>query len=406
MPFFEYAVRDAEGKNISGRKEADDVNALVSEFRQQGYVIVNIKETKKQTSTGAKKKKGRARRIKLDDLVIFSRQMATMVEAGIPLVQTLDILSEQTENSSFRDVIRKIKVDVEGGKSLSEGLHAHKKVFSNLFVSMVKAGEQSGSLDEILDRLATYLEKMSNLQKKIKSAMTYPIVVFAIALIITTLMMTFIIPQFAQIFKSLDAKLPAPTQILIDVSYFVRANFLLVAIVFAGIIFAIKAMVRTPQGRLAWDRLMLRLPIFGVLLLKSSISKFARTLSTLSKSGVPILNALEIVGSTAGNKVIELAVLDARNSIREGEGISGPLEEKGIFPPMVVRMIAVGEETGELEEMLSKIADFYEAQVDTAVEGLSSLLEPIIIAFLGIVIGGIVVAMFLPILTLSQAIKM
>jgi len=405
MPLFEYNVRDANGKSINAKQEASDVNTLISELRQKGYVILNVKEAKAQAGQSAQKK-GRARRIKIDDLVIFSRQMATMVEAGIPLVQTLDILADQTENATFRVAIKKIKEDVESGKSLSEGLSGHKKIFSHLFISMVKAGEQSGSLDEILDRLAVYLEKMSNLQKKIKSAMTYPVVVFAIALIITTLMLMFIIPKFADIFKSMNAPLPAPTAALINASDFVRANFLLVVGVFVGIIFLIRYLINTPKGRLLWDRLLLKMPIFGILLLKSSIAKFSRTLSTLVKSGVPILNALEIVGSTAGNKVVEGAVLECRNSIREGEGIAGPLEARNVFPPMVVRMIAIGEETGELEEMLSKIADFYETQVDTAVDGLSALLEPLIIAFLGIVIGGIVIAMFLPILTMTSAMKM
>lgn len=403
MPLFEYQVRDKSGKDLTATKEAMDMNTLVSELKRQDYIVISIKETKGKHVR--QQKRGRAKKVKLDDLVVFSRQMATMVEAGIPLVQTLDILSDQTENFSFQEIIKKVKVDVESGKSLSEAMTTYKKIFSHLFVSMVKAGESAGALDEILDRLATYLEKMGNLQKKIRAAMVYPISVISIALIITTLMLTFIVPKFAEIYSSLNAKLPVMTQMLIDFSYILKSQLIWVLAGLAAVIFAIRLAINTPQGRFLWDRLLLRLPVFGVLLLKSSVSKFARTLSTLSKSGVPILNALEIVGSTAGNKVIEQAVLNARNSIREGEGISGPLEASGIFPPMVTRMISVGEETGELEEMLAKIADFYESQVDTAVEGLSSLLEPIIIAFLGIVIGGIVIAMFLPILNLVQAIK-
>ncbi|MBI4550601.1 MAG: type II secretion system F family protein [Candidatus Omnitrophica bacterium] len=404
MPTYAYQVKNQQGKDLTGQREAVDVNVLIQELKDQGFLIIKVQETKSRAAT-RKVSRGR-KRIKLDDLLVFSRQMATMVDAGIPLVQTLDILSEQTENPSFRKIIQTIKGDVESGKNFSDGLETHRRVFSPLFISMVRAGETSGTLDEILDRLATYLEKMSNLQKKIKSAMIYPCVVFGIAITITTLMLVFIIPKFAEIFQSLDAKLPAPTQILIDVSNSVRKNFLLVVGCSIALFFLFRAAIQSPGGRVWWDRFKLRMPVFGALFLKSAISKFSRTLSTLVKSGVPILTALEIVGTTAGNRVIELALTDVKNSIREGEGIAGPLEKKKVFPPMVVRMVAVGEETGELEEMLVKISDFYDAQVDATVDGLSSLLEPLIIAFLGVVIGGIVIAMFLPIFNLSQAIKM
>jgi type IV pilus assembly protein PilC len=400
---FDYLVKDSTGRDISGKREASDLNALIAEFKDQGYLIVKIQEAK--GGRAPSQRRGRRRKIKLDDLLVFSRQMATMVDAGIPIVQTLDILAEQTENDNFKDVIRAIKKDVESGKNLSESLEAHRKIFSNLFISMVRAGESSGTLDEILDRLATYLEKISILQKKVKSAMVYPIVVFSIAIGITTMMLTYIIPKFAEIFASLNAPLPAPTRMLIRLSEILRRHFLPIVAGCVGLFFLFRAMIRTPKGHLAWDHFKLRMPIFGTLFLKSAISKFSRTLSTLIKSGVPILNSLEIVGETAGNRVIELALVEVRTSIREGEGIAGPLEKKNVFPPMVVRMVAVGEETGELEEMLTKIADFYDAQVDAAVDGLSSLLEPLIIAFLGVVIGGIVIAMFLPILTLSQHIK-
>lgn len=403
MPTYAYRAKDASGNDQTGKKEAGDLSTAVHELKSEGYIIIKIDEVK--TRGGEKRPAGTRRKIKLDDLLVFSRQMATMVDAGIPLVQTLDILSEQTENANFRKVIEAIKIDVEGGKNFSESLEVHRRIFSPLYISMVRAGESSGTLDEILDRLATYLEKMSNLQKKIKSAMIYPCVVFSIALIITTLMLVYIIPKFAEIFQSLEAKLPTMTQMLIDFSHALRANFLTFVLSFVALFFAFRMGVKTPPGKLLWDQVKLRIPVFGSLFLKSAISKFSRTLATLVKSGVPILTSLEIVGTTAGNRVIELALIEVKNSIREGEGIAKPLESKRIFPPMVVRMVAVGEETGELEQMLIKIADFYDAQVDAAVEGLSSLLEPLIIAFLGIVIGGIVVAMFLPILTLTQAIK-
>jgi len=403
MPVFEYQVRDASGKRMSGEKEAQDVNALIVDFKKQGYLIVNIHESRTKNK---RTKNKRAKKVKVEDLMIFSRQMATMIEAGIPLVQTLDILSSQAENPTLKDVTQKIKADVEGGKNLSESLEQHSKIFPTLFVSMVRAGETSGSLDEILDRLAVYLEKINNLQKKIKSAMIYPCVVFGLAGGITTLMLTFIIPKFAEIFDSFEAPMPKPTVMLIALSNWMQANIFWLIV--GGVIgfYCFRVAIKSKFGRPIWDSIVLKIPVFGLLFLKSGISKFARTLSTLIKSGVPILNALEIVSVTSGNYVLECAVKDVRSSIREGESMAEPLEKRRVFPPMVVRMIAVGEETGELEEMLAKIADFYDAQVDTAVDGLSSLLEPIIIAVLGLVIGGIVIAMFLPIFNLTQAIQM
>lgn len=316
MPTYEYKVKDINGSDLVGQKESADIQAVISELKSKGYFIIKIDEAKPKPT--GRNKPGRSKKIKLDDLLVFARQMATMVDAGIPLVQTLDILSEQTENLSFKAIVYHIKSDVEGGKNFSDGLESYKKVFSPLFISMVRAGESSGTLDEILDRLATYLEKMSNLQKKIKSALTYPCVVFAIALIITIMMLVFIIPKFAEIFQQLNAALPLPTQILIDVSTFVRSQILGISVVAVGLVFLFRSFVKTPKGRLWWDRSKLKLPVFGMLLLKSSISKFARTLATLVRSGVPILNALEIVGNTAGNRVIELALIDIKNSIREG----------------------------------------------------------------------------------------
>ena len=408
MAQFEYLVRDKEGKNLTGVQEAVDVNTIVSWLREQGYLIIRVTESKPKFSlfskqTGVRTKKGR--RIKADDLVVLSRQLATMVEAGVPLVQALSILGEQSDNASLQRVISVLHADVEGGKSLSEALEKHKKVFSNLFISMVRAGESSGNLEEILDRLATYIEKTSNLQKKVKSALIYPTVVAVMAFVITFAMLTWVIPQFADIFKSLNAPLPTPTRVLISVSDALRHNIILVIGGLIGGFFIIRYIASTKQGRFWMDSRKLKLPIFGPLLLKVAISKFTRTLSTLIKSGVPILNALEIVGKTAGNTQIERIVDEVRVSIKEGESISGPLGKKKIFPSMVVRMIAIGEETGELDKMLEKISDFYDVQVDTAVEGLTSLIEPLVIAFLGVVIGSIVIAMFLPILTLTSAIK-
>ncbi|MBI4394783.1 MAG: type II secretion system F family protein [Candidatus Omnitrophica bacterium] len=405
MSEFEYVVKDKEGKNLQGRKEAANVNDIVAALRQQEYLIIRVTEVKPKLALFSRKGTRPGGRIKADELVVFSRQLATMVEAGVPLVQSLNILSDQVENANLQRIILAIHDEVESGKNLSEALQKHKKVFSPLFVSMVKAGESSGSLEEILDRLASYIEKTSALQKKIRSALVYPTVVAIMAFIITFGMMTWVIPQFANIFASLNAPLPTPTRMLIAFSNFLRTNILLFFGTVGGGIFLLNRFVSTKAGRLWFDSLKLRMPIFGPLFLKVAVSKFSRTLSTLVKSGVPILSALEIVGKTSGNRLIEQVIGEVHNSIKEGESISAPLGKKKIFPPMVVRMIAVGEETGELDKMLSKIADFYDIQVDTAVDGLTSMIEPLVIAFLGIVIGGIVIAMFLPILTLTQALK-
>lgn len=407
MPAFQFVVKDQEGKTIQGTQESVDLNTLVASLRQQGYLIIRVSESKPKLSLFSGKSASGKRRgwIRSDELVIFSRQLATMVEAGVPLVQSLNILAEQSESVSMQNVVMALHNEVEGGKSLSEALEKHKKVFSTLFVSMVRAGESSGSLDEILDRLATYIEKTNTLQKKIKSALVYPIVVASMAFIVTYCMLTWVIPKFAGIFTSLNAPLPLPTRILIELSNFLRHYSLYAGLGGVGVFILFARLIHTKTGRLWFDRRKLKLPLFGPLFLKVAVSKFTRTLSTLLKSGVPILTALEIVSKTAGNAQIEQVVGEVRNSIKEGESISAPLSKKKVFPPMVVRMVAIGEETGELDKMLTKIADFYDVQVDTAVDGLTSIIEPLIIAFLGVVIGSIVIAMFLPILTLTSVIK-
>ncbi len=409
MPAFEYQVKDKTGKNQTGVQEAADVNSLVSNLRSQGFMILRVNEVKKSkifsVSRGVdKKKQGKSGAIKLDDLVIFSRQMATLVEAGIPLIQALDILATQVDKQKFRVVIWDMHQQVQSGKSFSDSMEKHKKVFSPLFINMVRAGESSGSLEEILDRLASYLEKTNTLQKKVKSALMYPIAVTVMAFIITFAMMTFVIPKFATIFEGLNAPLPAPTKMLITASHYLAAKWYIVIGGIVGFFFLFGQIIKTPAGRLLWDASKIKFPVFGPLLLKVAVSKFSRTLATLTKSGVPILSALDIVSKTSGNRRLELIIVGLMASVKKGETISGPLGKSDVFPNMVVRMIAVGEETGELEEMLTKIADFYDAEVDTAVDGLTALIEPLIIAFLGIVIGGIVIAMFLPVLTLTQAI--
>jgi type IV pilus assembly protein PilC len=397
MALFSYVAKDNQGLKLSGIIDAADQHDAISILHKKGLIVISVREEKV--------KKVRAQGVKLDDLVVFSRQLATMVESGITLVQTLRILSEQAENKILSAVTLKIKEDIEGGSSLHESMERHPKIFSNLYVNMVKAGETSGMLDEILDRVATYLEKTSALQRKVKSSLVYPAVVISMAFLITTVLLIKVVPTFKGIFASLGGTLPLPTQILIGISDTLRHFFLFVVIALGLLGFLFKKYIETPKGRYQFDHRMLRLPLFGPLFRKVVVAKFSRTLATLVKSGVPILNALEIVGKTSGNLVVEEAVNNARNSIREGEPIAEPLSRSGAFPPMVVRMISVGEQTGQLEKMLNKIADFYDEQVDAAVSGLTSMIEPLVIGFLGIIVGGIVIALFMPIFKITELIK-
>lgn len=400
MANFKYIAKDQQGQTVTATLEAKDKTALIDLLRKRGLVIISIEEAKGR----ALPIKGSAK-VKMDDLVIFSRQLATMVDSGIPLVQALDVLSEQMEKANFQAVVASLRENIETGSSLSEALSRHPRIFSTLFVNMVRAGESSGMLDDILERLADYLEKTSALQRKVKSSLVYPALVVSMAIVITSILVFKVVPTFKNIFDTLGGELPLLTRMLIAFSNSARRGlpFLLGGLFLFGSIFT--RVVRTEKGRMKLDKTMLRLPIIGVLLRKVAIARFARTLSTLVKSGVPILNSLEIVAKTSGNKVIEVAVNQVRTNIREGENIAEPLTRSGVFPPMVTRMVAVGEQTGELEKMLSKIADFYEEQVDVAVSSLTSLIEPIIIVFLGVVVGGIVAAMFLPIFKITQLIQ-
>lgn len=405
MALYKYVAKNAGGQTVTGVLDAPDRSALIGKLREKDLVIVSIAETKEAVRQQAAAAFSR-RSVNIDDMVIFSRQLATMVEAGIPLVGALDILGEQMENKTFSEIVLKVRDNVETGSSLSEAFSRHPRVFSTLFVNMVKAGESSGMLDEILDRVATYLEKTSALQKKVKSALIYPAVITVMAIVITIILLVKVIPVFKDIFSGFGAALPKPTQVLINVSDFLRKYFFFGIALVVMMVFLFIRYINTEKGRLRFDTIMLHMPIFGLLLRKVAVSKFTRTLSTLVKSGVPILSSLEIVGKTSGNKLIEIAVGNIRSSIREGENIAEPLAKSKVFPPMVVRMVSVGEQTGELEKMLSKIADFYDAQVDAAVSGLTSMIEPLIIAFLGIVIGTIVICMFLPIFKISTIINM
>ena len=406
MANFKYVAKDQDGRTLAGILEAKDRASVIDTLRKKDLIIISIDDADKGFRLQGIKNLFSSKKVKLEDMVVFSRQLATMVEAGIPLVGALDILGEQIENKAFGDVIVSVKKDVESGLSLSDAMAKYKKVFSPLFVNMVKAGESSGMLDEILERLAEYLEKTNALQGKVKSALVYPAIVTMMAMSITLVLLLKVIPIFKTIFEGFGARLPTPTLILLTISDFLRNYFFFAIIILVGAILLIGRYAASERGKLRLDSILLKMPIFGILFTKVAVSKFTRTLSTLLKSGVPILLALEIVGKTSGNKVVEFAIEDIRDNVREGENIAEPLGRSGIFPPMVRRMIAVGEQSGQLEKMLSKISDFYDQQVDAAVNGLTSLIEPLIIAFLGLVIGSIVVCMFLPIFKMTEVVGM
>ena len=397
MPTFGYVVKDKVGKTHSGTLEVESRNALIEQLWKQEFVVLSIEE---KPQGKALLKVGQPT-VKAEQLVIFSRQLATMVDSGIPITPALDVLAEQMDDKHFRTTLKKIRDDIEAGASLSEALGRHPRIFSDFFVNMVRAGESSGRLDEILDRVAAYIEKVSVLMGKVRASLFYPAFVTVLSIGITTFLVVVIVPKFKEIFHSLGGELPLPTRILLGVSEFI-GKYLAVevaALILLGVL--LKFYISTPGGRLWFDQTVLKVPIIGKLLQKVFIARFSRTLSTLVKSGVPILSSLEIVAKTAGNKVVERAVISARASIKEGENIADPLAHSKVFPGMVTRMIAVGERTGELEKMLTKIADFYENEVDAAITALTSLIEPMVIAVLGVVIGSIVISLFLPIFKIS-----
>ncbi|MBI1291030.1 type II secretion system F family protein [bacterium] len=395
MPVFQYSARAADGRTVNGTAEASDQNSLSRMLREQGLSPTSIKQT--AAAAGKKKKnKGKGGRVKLDDMVIFSQQMSVMIRAGLPLIEVLDILAEQTERRSLANVVRQVERDVQGGLSLTEGLAKHPNVFSTFFLSMVRAGEASGMLDTILDQVATYLERTAALQRKIKSAIMYPLTVTIVAIGITCFLLTNVVPVFKDIFDGFGGELPGPTKVTVWLSETIQKRWWLVLLIVIAAGVFMHNWGKTKSGRRAIDGAYLKLPIFGPLILKSCVAKFCRTLGTLIRSGVNILYALEITAKTSGNAVIEAAVMKTRASIQQGESLTKPLIEADVFPPMVTRMIEVGERTGALEGMLVKIADFYEDQVNTMVAGLTSLIEPLLIVGLGLAVGFIVVSMFLP----------
>jgi len=403
MAVYKWVGVSPRGETMRGEMEATSKQAVITRLRTQR--IQPVPEKIKQRGRGLD------REIKLPsfgspvgqrDIVVFTRQFATMIDAGLPLVQCLDILGSQTDNKAFRGVIREVKEEVEAGATFASALKKHPKVFSDLYANMVAAGEVGGILDTILNRLAAYMEKIVKLKSKIKGAMIYPACIIGAALIVTGILLVYVIPVFAELFHSFGQALPAPTQFVINLSNFTIRFFWHILLGTIGLVVAFVMAGRTERGRYWLDRLALKLPVFGDLIRKTAIARFARTLGTLVSSGVPILDALTITGRTAGNKIVEGAIYATRTSISEGKTIAEPLIESKVFPAMVCQMIAVGETTGALDQMLQKIADFYEDEVDNAVANLTSLMEPMVILFLGVVIGGLVVAMYLPIFKLGS----
>jgi type IV pilus assembly protein PilC len=401
MPTFKYAAKNAEAKSVNGKISADSKTAVIDELRKRKLTIISVTEVKGAAAKGAP---FQSKKVKKDEIVIFARQLATMVDAGMPIVQGMDALADQVTHPLFKKVLTEIRDDIQHGNSLSNAFAKHPAVFDTLFVNMVRVGETGGVLSQILDRVASYMEKTLRLQRKVKSALVYPAVVVSMAIIITTILLVKVVPTFAGIYDSFQATLPVPTLILITVSNILKKFLLLIIILMIAIIVLIARWHKTEKGAIIIDGALLKMPIFGTLLRKVAISRFSRTLATLIQSGVPILESLDIVGKTIGNRVLEIVVEDVKNAVREGESIAAPLSKSVVFPAMVTRMVAVGEKSGQLEKMLVKIAEFYDDQVDAAVEGLTSIIEPLIIGFLGIVIGFIVVALFLPIINITRLI--
>jgi type IV pilus assembly protein PilC len=398
MPKFVWEGKTRAGGNLSGELEAPNEAFVLAQLRRQQIVPVKVRP--KARDLGFKLPGFRAK-ISQKELAIFTRQFATMIDAGLPLVQCLDILGMQQENQAFKTVILKVKEDVESGSTFADALSKHPKVFDELFVNLVAAGEVGGILDTILSRLAAHIEKAMRLAKKIKGAMVYPSTIVAVAVIVTVVLLLYVIPIFGKMFQDFGQALPAPTQIVLGLSDFTRKYFLLMLVGVAALIAALRWYRSRETGRRNIDALLLKLPIVGSLLQRIAVARFSRTLGTMVSSGVPILEGMDIVAKSAGNKIIEEAIVKARMSISEGKTIADPLSEAKVFPVMVTQMVAVGEATGALDTMLNKIADFYDEEVDAAVEALTALLEPMLMIFLGVVIGGLVIAMYLPIFKLA-----
>ena len=403
MITFSYQARDASGKIVSGIQDALNEDNAVTSLMSRGLMVLSL-----QKKAAANKTRKKAWSVKETDLVLFTRQLSTMIEAGISLVQALTALYDQSDakrQKSLRHIISDVTTRVQGGETFHESIAKHPRVFDRLFVSMVKAGEHGGLLAEILDRLAGFLEASARLRKKVKSAMTYPVIVICIAFLITTFLIVKVVPIFGEIFKDFGAKLPAPTQFLIDLSDFMRSEWYFLIGGALGIFFGVRTFLRSTRGKQLWDRWKLKLPIFGPLIHKICMSRFARTFAQLIRSGVPILEVLDIVGGASGNHVVETSIKGVGEDVEKGDNLSVALSKKPIFPPMMLRMVAAGEATGKIDTMLEKMADFWDEEVEAMLDALTSLIEPLLIVFLGVIVGGIVIAMFLPIFKLNEVVS-
>ena len=400
MPTFAWTGRSRDGKSTKGKMEAASESVVMANLRRQGVQANKIKEAGKglnaELNIGFLKPK-----ITTKDIVVFTRQFATMIDAGLPLVQCLDILSSQQENRTFKEILLEVKADVESGSTFADALKKHPKAFNELYVNLVAAGEVGGILDTILNRLAVYIEKSLKLKKQVKSAMTYPVTIIGIALVVIAVILIFVIPAFEKMFKDFGGALPLPTQIVINMSNFLQDYILLIIGFIVLSIYITKKIYASNRGREIIDNLALKMPVMGILIRKVAVARFARTMATMISSGVPILDGLDIVRKTAGNRTVEKAIAHVRTSISEGKTIAEPLKASGVFPPMVCQMIEVGEQAGALDTMLSKIADFYDDEVDDAVGNLTAMMEPLLMLFLGTVVGGLVVAMYLPIFKIA-----
>jgi type IV pilus assembly protein PilC len=400
---YAYRVRDRSGKLVEGAIEADSQNAVVGRLREMGYAPLLVQE-QAQTLGQKEIKLPWSGRVKGREIAVLSRQFATMINSGLSLLRSLNILAQQSENPALRKVLAQVRSDVERGQSLSQALQKHPKAFSKLFVAMVKSGESSGALDSTLIRMAQTLEKEVALRQKIKSAMTYPVVIFGLVSIIVSAMLVFVVPTFKDLYADLGGTLPLPTRLLLAVSDVVKklAPLWVLALIGGGYVFG--RWKATDNGRAVWDAFKLKVPVFGRLVHKTALSRFSRTLSTLLRSGVPILQGLDIVRDTVNNETLAKAITRVQSSVKEGASIAKPLEEHAVFPPMVVQMMLVGEETGALDSMLEKIAEFYDQEVDAAVDALTSLIEPILIVVMGAAIGGMVIALYMPMLNIINLI--
>ena len=400
MPVFIWEGKDRNNAVQKGEIEANDETAVRASLNRQRITPTKVKPKPKDLFENISFMQPK---VTTNDVILFCRQFSTMIDAGLPIIQCLDILHSQEENPTFKKTLREIKESVEGGQTFAQALEKYPDQFDNLFVNMIAAGEAGGILDTILRRLSAYMEKNAKLVGQIKGAMTYPVVTICIAMVVTGIILVFVIPVFEEMFEGLGGGLPLPTQIVVNLSRFVKGNILYILGALIAFAFAFKRALKTEKGRALWDDTVLKLPVFGMLLRKANVAKFTRTMGTMLSSGVAILDALQIVAKTAGNMTIEKAVYGVRSGIAEGRSMAEPLSESGVFPSMVCQMISVGESTGALDDMLGKIADFYDEEVDQAVENMTALIEPFMLVFLGVVIGGLVVSMYLPIFKMAGA---